>query len=293
MRTQGRVTYVALVTATYAGACAKRPSAPLDAALELDTAVSQDASDASALVVPPWLLAIENSGTDSNKHRLLRIAVDEAEFGQTREICSDVTLPAGVPTSNIISSLTFNQGRLRATGRVIEQGDTMFEIDPCTCTASVIGAYGGTSGFGGIPGITSIGAAMFGIDTVSDLVTRIDVNTARSTPLAPLPGDWGTAGLTWSGPQRNSLLAISGATDTLVEFDPATGTVRGTPLALDYDFGSVGMEYHPGQDRLYACSSTGHLLVVDAVNGHVTVGPLLFAPCNNLAAPFGRVDCIQ
>jgi len=255
--------------------------APLDANL-VDVAVIGPAP------IPNWLLTVENGGVDNEVHRLLRISVAPADYGATRVICPDITLPASVPASNIISSLTFNRGRLLASGRVTANGDSMFEIDPCTCTATLVGGYG----FESVPGITSIDAEMFGITTASDLVIGINPATAMGTRLGALPNDWGTAGLSWSGPIRNSLLGISGVDDTLVEFNARTGAVIGTPLTLDYDFGSVGMEFHPGLNRIFACSSEGMLLVVDATTGSVTVGPNISPTCNNLAAPFGTVDCI-
>ena len=271
---------------------AARPDAPPDAedpvdASLVDTAVA-DAAEAGAPSIPRWLLTVENSGVDNEVHRLLRVGVATSDYGMTREICANITLPTTVPASNIISSLTFNQGRLLASGRGVENGDTMFEIDPCTCTATVVGPYGYSS----VPGITSIGVDMFGITTAADLVIGINPMTAMGTSLGMLPGDWGTAGLSWSGPMRNSLLGISGADDTLVEFNPATGAVVGRPTTLDYDFGSVGMEYHPGMRTIYACSGEGNLLEVNAATGRVTVGPMISVGCNNLAAPFGNVDCV-
>ena len=271
---------------------AGRPDAPPDAedpvdASLVDTATA-DAAEAGPPSIPRWLLTVENSGVDNEVHRLLRVGVAEADYGMTREICPNIALPTTVPASNIISSLTFNQGRLLASGRGVENGDTMFEIDPCTCTATVVGPYGYSS----VPGITSIGTQMFGITTAADLVLGINPATGAGTSLAMLPSDWGTAGLSWSGPTRNSLLGISGADDTLVEFNASTGAVVGAPLTLDYDFGSVGMEFHPGLNRIFACSGEGNLLEVDATTGHVTVGSVISVGCNNLAAPFGSVDCV-
>jgi hypothetical protein len=259
---------------------------PLDAASS--DGATRDAADASALRVPNWLLTIETAGTNRDVHRLLRVSVATADYGAMSEICANITMPASVPASNIISSLTFNQGRLLASGRTMADGDTMFEIDPCRCTATVVGQYG----YDAVPGITSIGPDLFGVTTTADLLIAINPMTARSTRLGALPSDWGTAGLSWSGPARNSLYGISGSDDTLVEFDARTGAVIGAPRTLDYDFGSVGMEFHPGLDRIYGCSTAGNLLEVDAATGHVTVGPMLYAPCNNLAAPFGSVACV-
>lgn len=238
----------------------------------------------------PWLLTIENLSNDE-VHRLAKISLLEESFGEKEEICADVLLPPELPKSNIISSLTFNGGKLYASGKGEDEGDTLLLVNPCTCRATVVGRYGYTY----VPGITSTGAQdMFGITTTADLLLSIDPASGVATELAPLGSDYNTVGLSWAGSARNTLLAINGAADTIVEFDPTTGAQIGEPLPLDYDFGSVGAEYHPGFETLYACSNPGDLLMVDTVTGKVTVGPSLNQPgCNNLAAPYGQVECVS
>ena len=279
-----------MLTACSPEVVARPDVGPVDASRDAETPLDVNLADIgiAPAAIPNWLLTVENGGVDNEVHRLLRVSVAPTDYGTTRVICADIALPASVNASNVITSLTFNQGRLLATGNGSANSDTMFEIDPCTCSATVVGAYG----FDPVPGITSIDAQMFGVTTTADLVISINPLTAAGAPLGALPSDWGTAGLSWSGPIRNSLLGITSADDTLVEFNARTGEVIGAPLMLDYDFRSVGMEFHPGLNRLFACSNAGALLEVDTTTGHVTFGPTISSLCNNLAAPFGTVECI-
>jgi hypothetical protein len=237
----------------------------------------------------PWILTLDNSD-DATGHNLARISIAEADYGTVTFVCDEVTLPNSVPTTNIISSLTFNNGRLYASGKGTEDGDTMFLIDPCACTATVVGQYGYTL----VAGITSNGVQdMFGISGGEDLVMTIAPATAMGTLLSALGADWGTVGLTWSGAQKDSLWGISGSTDELIEFSASDGTQLNS-LVMDFDFTSVGVEYHPGVDTIYACSGSGELLEVNPATGAVKVGPDMgLGTCNNLAAPFGSVQCIE
>lgn len=258
-----------------------------------DAGVSDAAGDAQREVadarpLEDWILTLDNSD-DNTGHQLVQVSIADEDFGTVTTICADVTLPNTVPSTNIISSLTFNNGLLYASGKGADEGDTLFLVDPCECTATVVGQYGYTF----VAGITSTGAQdMFGISGEQDVVFGIDPSTALGSLLSVLAEDWSTVGLTWSGTTRDSLWGISGATDQLYEFS-VDGTQLGT-VDMDFNFSSVGVEYHPGVDTIYACSGSGEILVVNPTSGAVTVGPNLgLGTCNNLAAPFGSVNCIN
>ncbi|MCA9688061.1 MAG: hypothetical protein KC636_00515, partial [Myxococcales bacterium] len=67
-----------------------------------------------------------------------------------------------------------------------------------------------------------------------------------------------------------------------------------TPLVkLNYNFGTVGIELHPGNSIIYACSDNAVLFTVDPDLGLVTpVGPKFQSgSCTNLAAPYKPVLC--
>ena len=235
-----------------------------------------------------WILSMVNVG-DATEHLLTRISIADENYGARTTICEDVALPSDAPSPNIISSLTFNNGKLFATGKGVAEGDTLYLVDPCECSATTVGGYG----YEAVAGITSNGEQdMFGVSGAQDVVFEIDSESAMTTLLAALGQDWGTVGLTWSGPAVDTLWGINGTTDQLVELSQTDGAELSI-RQLDYDFGSVGIEYHPGVDKIFACSNSGELLVVNPNTGVVEVGPDLGIPqCNNLAAPFGTVACI-
>jgi hypothetical protein len=59
--------------------------------------------------------------------------------------------------------------------------------------------------------------------------------------------------------------------------------------------GTVGIEMHPDNGVLYACSDPAHLLSIDLVTGEVTdIGDMgQNTACNNLAAPWAPVPCLD
>ncbi len=234
-----------------------------------------------------WVLNVED--TPGGEHRLLRISIDPMDLGTVTEICADITMPPSIGQDTNFTALTFNKEQLYASVRKNAYGDTLVLVDPCQCTATEIGEYGYTS----VNGITSnLDEKMLGISGASDVILDIDVMTAMATVLNPLPGNWGTHGLTWSDANTNVLYAIDGTSDRLYTFSGTDGTLLGD-VPLSMGFGSVGMEFHPGVQTLYACSDAGDLWTVDVVDGTVTVvADTNLANCDNLAAPFGPVACI-
>jgi hypothetical protein len=72
--------------------------------------------------------------------------------------------------------------------------------------------------------------------------------------------------------------------------------VTGAELAqvqLTRDYGSVGIEFHPGNQTLYTCDVPGDFQQVDPTTGQVTDIPSLpTTVCANLAAPWGPVSFI-
>ena len=190
--------------------------------------------------------------------------------------------------------LTFNSDVLFASVRLQSNGDTLLRIDPCQCTSEEIGQY---SGFTGVNGITSNELqVMFGASSTQDVIIDIDPMTAISNMLNPLPGNWGSTGLTWSDPIDNLLYGINASDDRLYTFNGDDASSIGS-VQMDMNFASVGIEFHPGVDKLYACGISGQnssLFSVDLQSGMVSLeaADVLEANCDNLAAPFGPVECI-
>ncbi|MDP6945044.1 MAG: hypothetical protein QF464_12905, partial [Myxococcota bacterium] len=64
---------------------------------------------------------------------------------------------------------------------------------------------------------------------------------------------------------------------------------------LSQPMGTVGIEMHPANGLLYACSDAAHLLEIDIATGQVTdIGDMgQNTACNNLAAPWKSVECLE
>ena len=235
---------------------------------------SQDGGDVAPVVnAPPWLLSIDN-GT----HTLRKVDI---VTGKSAVICT-------LSVKNSYPSLTFRRDNVLVASR---KGIALDQIDPCTCQVTAIGAYGAATG---VNGITSDHAAgLFGISSGLEALISINPATGVATSIGPLGAKFGTNGATWSD-AIHALYAINGADNMLYVVDPKTGAA--TPQAvLSQKFGSVGVERHPGNGQIYACSDDGMLRQVDPVTGNVTtIGPLgESAACTNLAAPWGPVSCVD
>jgi hypothetical protein len=247
-----------------------------------------------------WLLSIGNSppADGGTKHALGQISILPGDLGTVRAIiCPNLVFGgAGVP-NDVVSSLTFHEGVLYAIGASVESDGSkpaaaLYRVDPCACTATRLGALGG--GLGLVGSITSYpGHGLYGISSTNNTLFTVDPATGAGTPVKTMPVPFGASGFTWSGPDRNTLWGIESNSDSLYELD-AKGDFAHEPLKLDYDFAGLGMEYHPGVKKLFACSY-GKLLEVAASTGHVDVGPLIDwdGGCANLAAPFGPVGCVD
>jgi len=234
-----------------------------------------------------WILAIDQPG--GGVHVLLKVSVDEGEVGETTVICEDLEISPELPADTDFTSLTFNNEELYASSN----GNTLAYVNPCACEVTEIGPFG----FEWVNGITSNEAQnMFGASVTSDVVITIDPMTGVSKVLSQLPGDWGATGLTWSAPIDNLLYGINAADDRLYTFDGDNASPLGS-VSMTASFESVGLEFHPGKETLYACGVTKQrksLFSVDLDSGEVTLeaADVFGGNCNNLAAPFGPVECI-
>ena len=243
------------------------------------------------LDLPAWILSIDE--TDPTTDRLIQISIDPNDLGTVTEICADITLPNTLPDTSNITSLTFNDNIIYASAEDDVIGDTLLTINPCTCDATEVGKYG----YSRVNGITSNDAQiMFGIAVTEDVIIDIDPTDASSVLLQDLMLDWGSTGLTWSQPQDDVLYGINATTDRLHTFDGATAMEIGS-IQMNGNFSSVGIELHPTFNRLFACGIAGDqrsLYEVDVMSGDVSLlaVDVWEATCDNIAAPFGPVQCI-
>jgi hypothetical protein len=223
-----------------------------------------------------WLLTVH---TGSNT--LLKVDLATAE---TTELCKIDGGNANYP------SLTFSRdNQLLASSATKPWG--LEVINPCDCVQESVGPYGD---FTGVNGITADqGDNLLGIASGSNELIAISAQTGAAQAIGVIGVDFAAGGATWAD-DLGALYAINGADDILYTLDPASG-VATVVADLDYDFENVGIELHPLDGVIYACSSSGDLLSVDPATGHVTTIGHMGWPgaCTNLAAPYDQVDCID
>ncbi|MFO0686742.1 MAG: hypothetical protein U0234_32065 [Sandaracinus sp.] len=262
-----------------------------DAALVIDAA-----SVDGAAPLPAWLLTVgnEDDGAGGYTHRLVELSLVPGELGTVSHVLCDNLVFGGPDVPNdVVSALTFHEGVLYSNGASgsdpSQPAAALYRIDICHCTATRVGDFGADITFVGA--ITSYpGRGIYGMAASDDSMFTIDPETGAGTVVSPVTIDVAAADLTWSGPRRDTLWFITSVSDTLFELDDR-GQVL-TSLPLHYDFNGLGMAYHPGLDRLFACSN-GKILEIDTTTGDVEVGADTgLSGCASLAAPFGDVDCV-
>jgi len=235
---------------------------------------------------PLYLVSIDHVASPS---RLLKIDV---QTGIGKTVC---TLPQIFDAINYVSSTFSRNGTLFASNH---QDTRIDQIDPCTCEVTPIGS----TGFGSIPGITANKAqGLFGIETTLDILLDINPMTGQAMKLGDLGVDFSTGGATWSDALnggQGGLYALSGATNSLHSINPMTGLATTITPIVGVTFGSVGIEMHPANGVIYACTNdplsllyaihpgTGITTAIGTGMGHV-------GECNNLAAPWTPVACLD
>ena len=236
-----------------------------------DAGPESDATEPSGAGL--YLVSVDYYGTD-----LFKI---DAETGDTTPIC---TLDFST-----YPSLTFSRENVLYASR---SGNSLDIIDPCTCEITSVGSYGGYSGVNGIT--SDFGLNLFGVANTQDEFIAISSVNGVAEGLGPLGLNFGSTGATWSE-EDQSVYAIDATTDALYTISPESGQAS-LITELDTPFGiTVGIEMHPGNGVIYACSDDAHLLTVDPVTGEVSdLGPMLHSAfCTNLAAPWQPVECLE
>lgn len=238
-----------------------------------------------AVEKPLYIVSIDHKASPSV---LLKIDV---QTGAGKVAC---TLPAELDVVNYPSTTFSREGILFASNNDFLRID---KIDPCTCAVTPVGP----TGFGGIPGITANKSnGLFGIETTSDFLLDINPMTGAGTKIGDLGSDFTTAGATWSDALNNGqggLYGINGLTNQLYTIDTATGAATVIQNITGVTFGgSVGVERHPDNGVIYGCTTDAVLYSIDPVTGVGTgigTGMGHVSSCNNLAAPWTKIDCLE
>lgn len=269
-------------------------AAPTDAGALQDAPLALETDGAAPL--PAWLLTVgnEDDGEGGTRHALVELSLSAGALGTVSHVlCDDLVFGGPDVPNDVVSALTFHDGVLYANGPsggpTSQPAAALYRIDICRCTATRLGAFGTDITYVGA--ITSYpGRGIFGMAASNDSMFTIDPETGAGTVVSAVSIDVAASDLTWSGPTRDTLWFITSVTDTLFELDDHGHVLSSLPL--HYDFGGLGMAYHPGEDRLFACSN-GKILEIDTTTGDVEVGgDTGLSGCASLAAPFGNVDCV-
>lgn len=226
----------------------------------------------------PWLLSV-NGAADT----LIKIDV---VTGETTTVCA-FEHEANYP------STTFGlDGTLYGFEAAVNALDI---IDPCTCEVTRIGHTVDEDGleYDNIPGITANGEKiekLFGISTDQDKLLELVSASGRVQPIGSLGVDFHYSGTTWST-ELGGLYALNDTTDALYILNTETG-LASEWVTLDIDVGLVGIEYHTENGKLYVCTNN-RVYDVNVQDGSTEIISLLNYPCNNLAAPWQNVSCID
>lgn len=251
--------------------------------LDVDYDLLDPPTDAMADTGPakpanPWIgKTVFLMSLDNGSRWLQRI---DTATAKTTNVCQ-------LPVNGAYPSLTFRRDNVLVGSF---KGAGLDTIDPCTCKVKTIGSYGGATL---VNGITSNHAqGLYGVSAGLQALIGINPQTGVGTTIgAGLGVSFGANGATWSDSTQN-LIAINGKDDGLYAIDPITG--KAALLAkLSKPFGSVGMERHPANDHIYACTDDKILRDVDPKTGAVVeIGAIAqSSACTNLAAPWVPFEC--
>jgi hypothetical protein len=234
---------------------------------------------------PLYVISIDNGNTHT---RLLKI---------------DVTTGEGVEICRAEKVFGYNSSTFtRESILYISRSGNLDRMEPNTCEIEHVGV----TGYKAVPGITSnYDDGIYGVanrnndEGLKNHFIDLDIITGVGTKIGDLGHDFGTCGATWAE-ELQSVYSINGSTNKLYLIDRNTGAAEPIKDLIDengdpFNFGSVGIEMHPLNGKIYACSSSmpnHELLEIDPETGVVKVvgeGMGHENSCNNLGAPWKNV----
>ena len=246
-----------------------------------DSGVLFDIGGGNIDLAPPepveWMLNSEG-GT------LYRVSRVDAS---TDELCELINPENMQPFE--FSSMTFTRDdRLIGANN---NSDGLWEIALPSCEATRVSTYPpSVSGVNGISPDEDYG--LYAVDSTSDRLYRVDVDTGVFTEVGPTGFNIGFGGATWVEDDQ-MLMAVEAGTNSLYEVNTMTGMYT-LVAALSETLGLVGFEHHPDNGALYICTSNNQSTVRGlyevTTDGTMTfIGDMGFN-CNDLAAPWAEPE---
>ncbi len=179
----------------------------------------------------------------------------------------------------------------KAKAWVSDSGDDrLMLLDVCEAEFVSIGP----TGFGHLCGI-SYGAdgALYGIDSHTDSLVQLDMNTGAGTTVGSLGRDVGNCGLSLDC-LTGTLYGVDGVQGALFEIDIATGSASTTVNFALSNMASVGLEFDPADSTLLM-SNGPTLFRMDPSTGALTnIGDFdLGSGFNDLAFHIGPLPCAR
>lgn len=237
---------------------------------------------------PLYLVSIDHWKNPSGLRKI------DIATGIGKEVCTLPAGPDGVDDVNYHSSTFSRDGILYASN---SKTGSIDKIDPCTCAVIA----GGPTGFGSLPGITANKSnGLYGLETSpDDLLVNINPMDLVGSLVGYLGVDFVNAGATWSDTAnggQGGIYAINSGDNSLYTIDPMSGAATKVIPITGVPFNSVGIEMHPANGVIYACTNDMVLHSIDPVTGVASsIGPGMghTQTCNNLAAPWTKIACLD
>ena len=205
------------------------------------------------------------------------------------DIATGATIRTVGDTGQYFTGLAYNVSTRKLIGTTSPNSATpgsVFEIDPQTAVATLIGAHGVDQAI--IDLSFSPSGVLFGwVEPGQDRLVTIDLTTGAATPVGPTVNSAGrTIEFTNSG--NIALFNLSSAT----LFDPTTGIPTGTVTLLDGD-GDINASFRISTGLAYAIKQVGNsggtrtLVTVDFDTGVTTeLGPITVLNASAIASDF-------
>lgn len=202
----------------------------------------------------------------------------------TSEVVWNIAMSSGVMTAQ--STIQNPNIRLNSMD-VSENGisvvhdhlnDQLHFMDACTGVSTLIGDHNVGNNCGIVFGP---GGKLYGLDTNNDSLIEFDLFSGQGSIIGPLGTSIGNCGLAYDC-ANDRLVGADGASNQIFTIDPTTGTAYDF-IQTAVPFQSVGLEFVPSEQLLYA-STGSQLYTVDPVSGSSTyIGPLGLSHIDDLA----------